>query len=115
MLFVLEIEGFLKFSIKDVTMPGGTIISQGCLADKELNHKIELRFRSVVNSTFTIGTHIAVRGKIISNTGKLPYLIVNSIGDVRLLSDLVKTSKQMLRANVAPNVPNNLAPEPAAA
>lgn len=86
-------------------MPGGVRISQGCLADKDLFQKIELRFRSVVVSTIALGFHVAVRGKVITNPNKPPYFIVNGIGDVRVLSDERKTSKQMLRAKITPNPP----------
>lgn len=101
-----EIEGFLKFTIQEITLPGGIKISQGCLADKNLSYKIELRFRSVVVSPYALGTHLTVRGKVILNPGKLPYFLVNAITEVRKVSNTIKTSKQMLRANTTPIPPS---------
>lgn len=94
------LEGFLKFAIKVVSMPNNTSISQGCVADLEMKHKIEIRFKKIQESDIAVGQHIRIKG-VIQHSAR-PYLLVNDITDIEPASDMKKSQLQMCKASSVP-------------
>lgn len=96
-------EGFLKFAIQLVSMPGNTSICQGCLADFDLKNVIELRLKTIQECNIPVGTHVKVKGEMVRSSYSRPYMMVQDVADIIIVPDkIVKTRLQMVQAKHTP-------------